>query len=487
MNDLKRTVILFNPMNIRGIGDFTLPMGLIMSAIKIHEKYNVVIVDQRIDKDWRQHLANLLEENPLCIGITAMTGRQIHEALRVSEIAKNKNCPVVWGGIHASLLPEQTISHPLVDYVIEGEGEETFAEFIDALASERSVNKIAGVWTKEFGQPSCGGKRPFVDLDKLPPIPFHLVDFKKYVNPRHYKGSIVMYTSRGCPQRCTFCYNNTYNRSHWRAFSSSRVLDDMQRIQSEYSGINHFELWDDNFFVDLKRAGEIADGIRRLRPRVTWSVLGAHIHDIIRMDTNYLALLKDSGLKEMVVGVESGSQRIIDLIQKNFTVEQLFHINRLLGDFGICPTYSFISGVPGENDNDIKKTIEVMFRLMNDNPNIRLGTIKPFICYPGTTIYEKALELGFVPPKHLDDWSSFVWTDYLNLRIPWVPKKRRELLSWLYYYSLLMNPEYMFINSKLFKIIVSCLRPIAKWRMKHFMFNFPIEAWLIHIFQRKIL
>ncbi|MBI5144520.1 MAG: radical SAM protein [Candidatus Omnitrophica bacterium] len=488
MARLGRTVILFNPRSMRGIGeDVVPPMGLLMAAIHLHEKFNVVIVDQRVERNWKSRLSKLLEKEPVCIGVTALTGRQIHEGLLASEMARRKGCVVVWGGIHASLLPGQTIDNPLIDYVVEGEGEEAFAELVNTLASEGHCNKIRGVWHKENGRPVFGGQRPFVDLNKLPPIPYHLCDLSKYIKPSSYGRSMILFSSRGCPQRCTFCFNHSFNRSHWRAFSADRILDEIKRFKKDYPAINHFEFWDDNFFANPKRAKDIAEGIKRLDLPITWAVLGSHVRDVARMDDDYLACLRDSKLKEVFTGVESGSQRIIDIIQKNFTVEELFFSNRRLGEYGICPTYSFLSGIPGEDDEDIKKTIDVMFRLKRENPNIVLGNVKPVMCYPGTALYEKALELGFIPPQRLADWSNFVWGNYLNLKIPWVSHQRRRFLSCLYYYTVLMSPTYIFIRSKIFTIGATLLRPIAERRVKNFSFRFPIEAYFMQMIQKIVL
>jgi radical SAM superfamily enzyme YgiQ (UPF0313 family) len=416
-----------------------------------------------------------------------MTGRQIRGGLYASEMAKKNGCPVIWGGIHASILPAQTLAHPFIDYVVQGEGEESFKELVKALVSGKSCENIPSVWSKNSGKPVFGGQRPFIDLNKLPPIPYHLIDLGKYIKSGHYGKTAILFTSRGCPQRCTFCFNLTFNRGRWRAFSPEGVAEHIMHIRKNYPDVEHFEFWDDDFFVDLKRAKEIAERIRQLRPSVSWSVLGAHIRDVSRMDDGYLASLRDSNLKEVLTGVESGSQRIIDIIQKNFTIEEVFSYNRRLGNYGIRVTYSFLSGIPGEDDEDIKKTIEVMFRLKKDNPNIVLGNIKPFICYPGTALYETMTKQGFNPPARLEDWSEYVWGNYLNLDIPWVSRKRRRFLCWLYYYTVLMSPVYMFIRSKVFTITAFVLRPIAEWRVRNLCFCFPVEAWLIYIIQRFIL
>ncbi len=487
MTDENRVVVLFNPSSIRRVGDFTVPMGLLMVAINLYEKYRVVIIDQVVEKDWKSHLSALLAEGPVCLGITAMTGRQIQEGLSAAAMARSKGCPVVWGGTHPSLLPVQTLSHPLVDYVVQGEGETSFAELVEALASgAKQVKGIAGVWSTVDGEAMFGGEREFADLDTLGAVPYHLLDIEAYIKPGGYGRALSLYTSRGCPQQCTFCYNPAIHKRRWRGFSAERVLADIKRLQKEFR-VEHFQFWDDSFFASLRRARAIAEGIMELGPAVTWSALGAHVSEIKRMDDDYLECLAKSNLKDVVVGVESGSQRIIEKIKKNFLLDELYYANKRLGQYNIRPTYTFISGMPGEEEQDLKETIQVLIRLKEDNPQAVQGNVKPYVPYPGTKLYEQGMELGFCPPDSLQDWGRLVFLNYSDLDIPWTPRKRRTLLKHLYYYTVLLNPVYLFIDSKLFTFVAHLLRPVALWRIKRFCFFFPIESWLMQIVQRLLV
>ena len=476
---MENLILLVNPRSISGIGDSTLPLGLIMTVVNLYQKFRIVIIDQRVEKDWEAHLLSLLKENPVCVGVTALTGRQIKWGLRVSKIAKDHGYRVVWGGIHASLTPSQTVQHPLIDYVVAGEGEDSFAELVNALASGVTTKNIPGVWSKEHG---FGGERPLVDLNKLPPTPYHLIDLRRYIKSGPYGKTMMLCTSRGCPQRCTFCYNLSINHSRWRGFLPAKVLNEIKYILKQHPDIRHFEFWDDNFFANAYRAREIVEGIKELN--VTWLVIGAHIKEVYNMDDDYLASLRNSGLKEIVMSPESGSQKIIDFIKKNYVIEELLTVNKRLGKYNIRPIYSYMSGFPGESDADVKDTLNLMFKLKKDNPNIVIGVFKPVICYPGTPLFTNALELGFKPPEKLEGWSNFYWGNYNNLKIPWVSPGRKRMLTWIYYYTLLINPDYVFIHSKLFTFVASLLCPVAKWRLRRFYFRFPVEAWVVNIISR---
>lgn len=461
-----------------------MPMGLLLAAVNLSDEYRVLVIDQSVEPQWPDILEAALKDRPICLGVTAMTGRQIREGLHVARKAKDHGCTVVWGGLHASLTPEQTVSHPLVDFVVQGEGETAFADLVRALEQEDAGKDIPGVWRKVGGQARFGGERPPVDLQSLPSIPYHLVDLKRYIAPGPHGRALTLYTSRGCPQRCTFCVNQRLHRSRWRAFSPERVLEDVRRTRATCPETEHFQFWDDNFFVSLQRAQCIAEGMASLKPRVTWSVLGGHVRDIVRMPDACLQTLRDSGLTDMVVGGESGSQRVLDLMSKNFTVEELLTANRRLGEYRIRPTYSFISGLPGETEDDLRQTLNVMFRLKQDNPDACLGNIKPVLCYPGTALFDEAVRVGFQPPERLDDWADFVWGRYSELRIPWLTPGEKRRRQHIYYYTMLMSPEYVMIDSRVFGWGARLLAPLAKWRLRRFCFAFPVEAWGLYALQR---
>lgn len=482
---MSRPVILFNPCSVHRIGDFTLPMGLLMAAALIWREHPVVVIDQIVEKGWRKRLEDALRQDPICLGVSAMTGPQILEGLEASRLALRAGCPVVWGGIHPTIQPESTVAHELVDYVVAGEGEVTFAKLVRSLAAGRHGEGIPGVWWKEDGRPRCGGVRErFVVLDELPEIPYHLVDLRRYVKPSARGDTLNLYTSRGCPYRCTFCYNEAVNARRWRAFSAERCLRDVRRILADFPSVRHLQFWDDSFFTSLRRARELAEGLAELSPAVTWSALGAHVRDVSRMDDDYLATLRRSGCKEVLIGVESGSDRIREAIGKDFELEELFEANLRLRAFGITPTYTFLSGIPGEDDGDLRRTVEVMFRLQRDNPDAVLGNVKPLICYPGTAAYREALELGFEPPSTLEEWGEYTWGNYARMPYPWVTAARKRRLSHLYYYTVLMNPEYLFIRSRLFTTVARLLRPVASWRVRRFCFALPVESWGMNLVRK---
>ena len=192
-----------------------LPLELIsVGSPLVRAGYRVHIIDQRVQPDWRERLLAALAESPVCVGVTSTTGPQLRNALEVSRLVKQHGgTPVVWGGIHATLLPEQTLEKAEIDFVVQGEGERTFEELVAALESGNGVQDIPGLWYKHSGRALHGAPRPFIDLNEDPFLEYGLVDVPKYTRTVFGVKRLSFSTSRGCSFPCAFCYSAVIHRS----------------------------------------------------------------------------------------------------------------------------------------------------------------------------------------------------------------------------------------------------------------------------------
>ena len=470
-------IILINPHGTKFVGDYTLPLALLQSSVYINEDYDVKVLDLRVKPNWEKTLLTELKKNPKFVGVSTITGPNLRSALEISKVVKeNSNALVVWGGIHSTLLPGETLRHPLVDLVVKGEGEETFKELADAITQNKPLKDIKGLWYKENGKVKANPDRPMVDLNKLPKIPFDIIDdIEKYVYINTNGERVMSYmSSRGCPQRCTFCYITGFYKSRWTWFNSERVLDDMEYMVNRFN-LGHVYINDDNFLVSIKRSTDIAQGLMDRKIDISWDVLGAHSGTVIKLTQEDIKTLDKSRCQGFLIGAESGSPRIHKIIQKNITPQMIIDGNKKFIGTGIVPTYTFISGYPTETLEELKMTVNLLFKLWKDNKNIVPGTIKPFIPYPGTPMFDMAIEHGFKPPTTIEGWASTTWDNYLSLDIPWFTEKEKKIREDLYYSTVLMNPDYMFTRNKLFKIATSVLSPIMKMRAKNLNFTLPLE------------
>ncbi len=450
----------------------SIPLALLSAARLAEKEFNIVLIDTRIDSDWKGSLLKHLKTSPLCVGVTSMTGRQIEYALEVSRTVKeNSNVPVVWGGIHASIFPKETLQNRYIDFVVKGEGEWTLPFLARAMKERQPYNGIAGLWYKEDGAIKSNADRQFCNLDELNGLPYHLVDFDKYLPIFMGRRTMYLETSRGCPNICTYCYNKSYNERRWRSQSPETVLKNLKEIVSG-KGIRSFYVIDDNFFVDLKRAWTICDGIIREKLDIYWEAQGITIPSALRMDDDYLEILRKSGLKKVHFGAESGSDRILKMVRKNITVKDILEVNRKLRKHEIILQYNFMSGFPQETTDDIRATINLSFELMKENPNALISPICPYTPYPGTELYEEALKTGFKKRPLLEDWIESDYGDNI-----WTSTDRMELLKRLFFASMFLDLHRAkdMIESPLLKIAINTYRPIAKLRLKKLFFPFMPE------------
>lgn len=455
-------------------------LGLLNTVVYAHKDYKVKIIDQRVNKNWNKELLNELKKDPFCVGVSSFTGEQILYALEISKLVKeNSTVPIVWGGVHPSFLPEQTLKNKYIDIIVQGEGEITFYELVKALENKESLNGIKGIWYKEDGKIKINGLRPQINLDELPELPYHLINISDYMVRFNNKKTLIIETSRGCPYRCGFCYNRSMSNSKWRAQSIEKLKERIEKLRS--FGIGGFEIIDDNFFVDLNRAKEFAEMMIQEFDDLFWWTSGVRIDSIDRMDMNYLKLLKRSGCVQLNPGIESGSQRMLNLMKKDISLKQVLSVAEKFKKVNIIPYYPIIIGFPTETEEDLKRTIKLVIKLLKENKRAKVSIFHSFRPTPKTDLYELSLKYGFKPPNKLEDWVN-ISMGYFNF--PWITKKRKKFLKNLYYLSFFLDKKYDYIESPLIKTFAKLYRPIAINRMGKLNFNFMIESLFFNLYFR---
>jgi len=348
----KADIILMYPKTGLDIGGHTVapPHSILAVAAPVHKAgYRVKIIDMRRDPNWAATLAQSLCSDTICIGISTMTGTQIYFALMMAEEARrltDGRVPIVWGGPHPSILPEQTLQDERVDMVVVGEGEETFLELVEALEHHRPLDGILGLGYKDGGRIQVNPPRPLLDVNTLLPVPWELIDVEKYINPDNYflkdspRTLDIGQTSRGCPRRCGFCCASSILEKRWRPMTVERALE---AILEPVRRFNLTGVWirDDEFYVKNDRAFAICERIVNSPYDIRWYATGSRVDDFNRATDEQLELIKLSGGRIMKFGAESGNDRILDLIQKGFHVEDTLRANQRCKQHGIVPAYSF--------------------------------------------------------------------------------------------------------------------------------------------------
>ncbi|MBC8494934.1 cobalamin B12-binding domain-containing protein [archaeon] len=372
------------------------PIGLayIASFLENHD-FEVKILDLSIKRyDFARLTKYVQDYSPSVIGFTSTTPL-ILAVYKIIDNLKREfpNTKYVLGGPHPTALPEEGLEH--ADFVVRGEGEETFFELAKAIKNNQKYFSIKGLSFKHqkkfFHNPN---RPPIQNLDLIPFPAWHLLDLKKY----HYFGSrknftVNIFTSRGCPYNCVFCNKNIFGRS-LRVRSNENILEEIDLLVNNF-GETKINFSDDVFNMNREKTIKLCKEITRRNYDLTlFPQNGMRVDSI---DKNMLDSFWDAGFEGLVFGVESGDQKILDKNNKGITLKQIEHAFKISKGYGFVRWGLFLMGLPGETKETVMKTINFAIKL---NPNIAKFAV--LVPYPGTKVYEI-----YKDKLKTNNWSDF--------------------------------------------------------------------------------
>ena len=475
----ERGVLLVFPGKFKS-PDPQVPLALLHIAASLkQEGFNVRIIDMRLE-DYR----HVQVGNPVFVGISCMSGLQIKYALEFARHVRMQNptCPLVWGGVHPTLLPEQTAVNDFVDVVVRGEGELIIKDLANALIQNRPLDDVAGITYILNGAIKRNPDGKVIDLDDIPvALPYELLQMDKY--PSFRSGRFHVQTSRGCPHRCGFCYNSIFNKNRWRGKSAKRVLDEIEYILQKYPHIKIIDPIDDNVFVDEYRVKEMCQGLIDRKLGVQWRA-NCRFDYLANYDESFLKLLARSGCVELDFGGESGSDRLQRLICKDVTADEMLRSVDNLRRWApsIEPYVSWMSGLPGETDEDLADTFDLMDKMREVNPKTQHYGIFVYTPFPSTVM--QYLPSEYMPPQSLEEWGGI---EVFHFNPPWHSKKQIEKLHTISAVTrLAFFPESRIKERALaYKFAYGVMNRVEKYRWRHRNFAFPIELKVADAVARK--
>jgi anaerobic magnesium-protoporphyrin IX monomethyl ester cyclase len=466
----RRRVVLYNPRAVF----YTMPLGLL--AVGSHldpSRYEVVIVDGRLETDPCAAVVAALDGAPggaIALGVSVLTGAPIHDAIEVSRAAKARFplVPIVWGGWHPSLFPDGCLEEPAVDVTVQAQGEETFAEILERIEEGRSFAGCPGcTYRQEGGRPLLEAPRPLSPVSDLAPHDYSLLPVERYFALKGRR-QLDYVSSQGCFFRCAFCADPFVFNRKWVGLSPARVGEELERLHRLH-GFTDVNFQDETFFTYLDRVAAIADELTRRRLPSTWAAtMRADQGD--RLTDDVWAACKRSGLRRLLIGVEAGTQEMVDRIRKDIRLEQVIRCAERCRRHGIAAQFPFIVSFPEESDASIVATLDFARRLAAMSPTFQtpIFFFKP---YPGTPLTEEAVRRGYRPPASLDEWARF---DFYEADSPWVTPERASLVT-----------RFRWYQKRAYDGTPSWKRPLAalaRWRCERRAFGFPIEKSLGDIF-----
>jgi len=422
-----------------------------------------------------------------------MTGYQLVVAVRAARLVKEKypDLPIVWGGYHSSLRPEETVQSPFVDLVVRGQGEITFEEVVHHLENVQNFADILGVTYKSNGQFKGTAERPVEDINIFPPMPYHLVDVDKLIKHnmtrfRERIKTVEYHSSQGCPHRCAYCADAKIYKRKWRGLAAERVVSEIGHLIERY-GVSQINFSDANFFVDEDRVEKICRGFLDNKFRLQW-VASTRADHFIRYKPETLELVREAGCRRIIIGAESGNQAVLDMVNKDASVEATLESARICSRLGIKVSYDFIIGFPHPPDqklDDMTDTMNLIRKIKAIHPDV-MTKVFYYTPFPGTPLYNLSLEYGLKEPRSLEEWSVF---NPVNMKTIWVSdgmKDRARMING--FYVALAYPtkglqnmgERTPIRRPFFKI----LKSVARWRAERSFYAFPVGWWAFKIFKR---
>ena len=381
------------------------PIGLAYVAAYLErEGYSVRIMDMAVtDVDDRALKSEIMRTAPRLVGISFMTN-QFREAVRISNIVKevDRNITVAAGGPHVSALPGEILALGQVDIAVIGEGEETMAEVMGVLLNSKSggLGSIRGVAYKKDGKVNINAPRgPVRDPDSLPFPAWHLLPLDGYSVPctggdaaEHVYAVI---SSRGCPNNCVFCDSHTVFGKRFRGRTARNIFDELLYLNRNFRA-SQFDFVDDTVTADKNRMLELCRLILEGGHRFKW-MCNSRANTV---DPEMLGIMKKAGCVRIEFGVESGDERVLRLMKKGVTIEEIKDAHRFAREAGLGIGSFVMVGNMGEDIASVEKTNRLLRELETDDVYVSIAT--PF---PGTELYGIARENGWLRTA---DWSEYV-------------------------------------------------------------------------------
>jgi radical SAM superfamily enzyme YgiQ (UPF0313 family) len=392
-----RRVLLVKPSGRKGLGFASdlIPIGLEYIAAAIEDVVDdVSIVDMELEEVPFQYFLNSFR--PDLVGIT-MSATDHDEGLRIAKIAKEYGCTTVLGGYHPTTIPDELLCYSEVDLIVRGEGELTMRE----LVQKDSPKYVLGLSYKEDGKTIHNGDRPFVqDLDSLPFPARHLRRhrYKDRLAIDRKRERDVITMSRGCLGRCSFCCEPAMNKGYQRFRSPENVMRELLEMESYHRGSPlYIFVTDPNFMGSPKRIDRLCDLLHEHQLDVRFSVL-VRADSVVR-NPELVAKMCENGILNYEIGIESPKAEDLRNMKKGITLEMQEKAVRILKDKGGWVGGTFVIGLPGQTEEEIKKF--PIYAKKIGLSGAAFGILTPF---PGTELYRE-FERDDLIVDH--DWSKY--------------------------------------------------------------------------------
>jgi anaerobic magnesium-protoporphyrin IX monomethyl ester cyclase len=410
-----------------------IPLGLAyLGAVAENAGHKVTVIDCQAEKLTYETFRERIAQTPSdIIGVTATT-LLYNSAMKLVNIAKEvlPQAVTVLGGSHGTFWDENALQeYPSLDIVVRREGEQTFVELIDKIHNQSSLDNVLGITYRNVDKIVRNEDRPLIeDLDALPFPAHHLMPLESL----KHNGKILfpLISSRGCVFWCDFCSTVRMFGRGYRMRSPKNVVDEMQLVHDKY-GVDQVTFYDDAFSVDRNRVVKICEELQNRKLHMKWDC-GTRV-DMV--DRELMKTMRDAGCFAVWLGVESGSEAILGVMNKRIKLDQTRLAYKTAHQLGLMTIANVVLGFPGETEQTARETIRFVKELNPDDVGFYIATP-----YPGTPMYELVKKNGWLRVMDFDKYDTAGPT----FETPSLSMEKISALRYKAYQDFYLRPSYVF-------------------------------------------
>lgn len=469
-------IILLHPRSTRP-KNRRFPLAVLSLAAVLDGREEYAIVDGNADPAPLETIERIVSRHgATLLAISVMPGPQMKATIPLCREfrAKYPRVPIVWGGYFPSLYTDAALNAAYVDFAVRGQGEDTLLELIQALGTHRKFQGIRGLSYKDdFGLHVHNAERPLRSPNDFPWLPYEkLPDAENYILPTFLgRRTAVHQASIGCPFRCSFCGVVPVYQARQKTEDPERTAAVLQYLQHRFQ-IDAVQFYDNNFFLNERHTTELAERLIPLRLR-WWSE--GRIDTVLRYSDETFRNLKRAGSAMIFFGAESGSDWVLEQMNKGVKAEQTLELAARIRQFGIVPEFSFVVGNPKDPERDTCETIRFIRKIKRLNPDAEI-IVQHYIPTPHPDGMYGEVESKIEFPRTPEEWATERWYNFTTRHDPhvaWLPRRLKRRID---NFDLVVNSRWPTVQDIYLRGWGrTLLKTLSSWRYRLGFYGWPLE------------
>ena len=394
------------------------PLGVLSIATYLKKNgYEVKVYDRNVDRTKLEKIMKIY--NPDLVGVSVVSSRGLKDARKVSRTVKKFGKPVLWGGQMPTMQTELCFDCRDIDYIVMGEGELTFLEFVRKIENDESPDSIDGIAYRKGKKIIYTKCREFVDLKDLPLIDWTIADPRVYYQKYIYDNLLYLFSSKGCPFNCSFCGNLGYHRCTHRRRPTDMTLDEIANLVNNYN-LKAVYFTDELWCAKKEDAYEFCRKVKERNLKFFWGC-DSRADQYTKED---MQVMYDAGCRWLLFGGESGSELMLKKINKGIKSSGVEDAVKNCKEIGIAPIVTLVVGLPGETEEEVRATIALGMKLLT-----KFVLVFHYFPTPGSDMERELVEKGlYKPPLTIKEIGNAVAMETLENNFSMIPSKDLKVI-----------------------------------------------------------